>query len=164
MKVTSSIPIVYIIVTDPVAVGLAQSYERPQEVINWYLSDRKRLGGYLMFSGMVSLSLSSALWFTAMAANPLGAEIARHDHRYYVLADPEISDREYDRLMAELRELEARRPTVHVTGDDRQRRLNAFLNRVVAQLFLQPGHLSLKVGDLSLQVAAVLKLRDTLEV
>ena len=29
MKVTSSIPIVYIIVTDPVAVGLAQSYERP---------------------------------------------------------------------------------------------------------------------------------------
>ena len=39
--------------------------------------DRKRLGGYLMFSGMVSLSLSSALWFTAMAANPLGAEMAR---------------------------------------------------------------------------------------
>ena len=39
--------------------------------------DRKRLGGYLMFSGMASLSLSSALWFTAMAANPLGAELAR---------------------------------------------------------------------------------------
>ena len=30
-----------------------------------------------MFSGMVSLSLSSALWMTAMAANPIGAEIAR---------------------------------------------------------------------------------------
>jgi DASS family divalent anion:Na+ symporter len=30
-----------------------------------------------MFSGMASLTLSSALWFTAMAANPLGAEIAR---------------------------------------------------------------------------------------
>ena len=30
-----------------------------------------------MFSGMVSLSLSSALWFTAMAANPLGGEMAR---------------------------------------------------------------------------------------
>jgi DASS family divalent anion:Na+ symporter len=40
-------------------------------------ASRKRLGGYLMFSGMVSLSLSSALWFTAMAANPLGAEMAR---------------------------------------------------------------------------------------
>jgi DASS family divalent anion:Na+ symporter len=30
-----------------------------------------------MFSGMASLTVSSALWFTAMAANPLGAEIAR---------------------------------------------------------------------------------------
>ena len=30
-----------------------------------------------MFSGMASLSLSSALWLTAMAANPLGAEMAR---------------------------------------------------------------------------------------
>ena len=38
---------------------------------------RPRLGAFLMFSGMASLTLSSALWFTAMAANPLGAEIAR---------------------------------------------------------------------------------------
>jgi DASS family divalent anion:Na+ symporter len=30
-----------------------------------------------MFAGIASLSLSSALWLTAMAANPLGAEIAR---------------------------------------------------------------------------------------
>jgi DASS family divalent anion:Na+ symporter len=38
---------------------------------------RRRLGGLLMFSGIASLSLSSGLWLTAMAANPLGAEIAR---------------------------------------------------------------------------------------
>ena len=38
---------------------------------------RRRLGALLMFSGIASLSLSSALWLTAMAANPLGAEIAR---------------------------------------------------------------------------------------
>ena len=38
---------------------------------------RRRLGSFLMFSGIVSLSLSSALWLTAMAANPMGAEIAR---------------------------------------------------------------------------------------
>jgi DASS family divalent anion:Na+ symporter len=38
--------------------------------------DRRRLGRFLMFSGMASLSLSSALWLTAMAGNPLGAEIA----------------------------------------------------------------------------------------
>ena len=39
---------------------------------------RRRLGGFLMFSGMASLSVSSALWLTAMAANPLGTEIARN--------------------------------------------------------------------------------------
>ena len=30
-----------------------------------------------MFSGVASLTLSSGLWLTAMAANPLGTEIAR---------------------------------------------------------------------------------------
>ncbi len=38
---------------------------------------RERLGRFLMFCGIASLTVSSALWFTAMAANPLGAEIAR---------------------------------------------------------------------------------------
>jgi DASS family divalent anion:Na+ symporter len=38
--------------------------------------DRQRLGRFLMFSGMASLTLSSALWLTAMAGNPLGAAIA----------------------------------------------------------------------------------------
>src|SRR4051812_37753665 len=38
----------------------------------------QRVGRFLMYSGIVSLSLSSALWLTAMAANPLGMEIARH--------------------------------------------------------------------------------------
>ena len=37
----------------------------------------RRVGSFLMFSGMVSLSLSSALWLTAMAGNPMGAEIAK---------------------------------------------------------------------------------------
>jgi DASS family divalent anion:Na+ symporter len=40
-------------------------------------SSRQRLGGFLMFSGIVSLCLSSALWLTAMAANPMGADIAK---------------------------------------------------------------------------------------
>jgi divalent anion:Na+ symporter, DASS family len=40
-------------------------------------NSRRRLGGFLMFSGIASLSLSSALWLTAMAANPLGLEIAK---------------------------------------------------------------------------------------
>jgi DASS family divalent anion:Na+ symporter len=35
-----------------------------------------RLAAFLMFSGMASFTLSSALWLTAMAGNPLGAAIA----------------------------------------------------------------------------------------
>ena len=38
---------------------------------------RRKLGAFLMFSGATSLCFSSALWLTAMAANPLGTEIAR---------------------------------------------------------------------------------------
>jgi len=38
---------------------------------------RRRLGAFLMFSGIASLSVSSALWLTAMAANPLGAAAAK---------------------------------------------------------------------------------------
>jgi DASS family divalent anion:Na+ symporter len=56
----------------PLVVGLAEAGGATPEN-----ASRRKLGGYLMFCGMVSLSLSSALWFTAMAANPLGAEMAR---------------------------------------------------------------------------------------
>jgi len=40
----------------------------------------------------------------------LVAELAEHDRRYYVLDDPSITDADYDRLFAELVELEARYP------------------------------------------------------
>ena len=56
----------------PLAVSLADAAgARPDQ------PERRRLGGFLMYSGIVSLSVSSALWLTAMAANPLGVEIAR---------------------------------------------------------------------------------------
>jgi len=37
----------------------------------------RRLGGYLMFGGMASLAVSSALWMTATSCNPIGAQIAQ---------------------------------------------------------------------------------------
>jgi DASS family divalent anion:Na+ symporter len=56
----------------PLAVSLADAAgARPDK------PERRRLGGFLMYSGIVSLSVSSALWLTAMAANPLGVEIAK---------------------------------------------------------------------------------------
>ncbi len=48
--------------------------------------------------------------------------IRRHDALYYVEAKPEISDREYDKLMAELRELEAKQPDL-VTPDSPSQRV-----------------------------------------
>jgi DNA ligase (NAD+) len=52
----------------------------------------------------------------------LRAEIARHDHRYYVLDDPEVPDAEYDRLLRELRALEAGHPSL-VTPDSPTQRV-----------------------------------------
>ena len=37
-------------------------------------------------------------------------QIRYHEHRYYVLDDPEISDSEYDRLIRDLKELESKHP------------------------------------------------------
>src|SRR5690348_11189312 len=40
----------------------------------------------------------------------LREELRRHEHLYYVLDQPEISDAEYDRMMRRLQELEAKHP------------------------------------------------------
>lgn len=37
----------------------------------------RRLGGYLMFCGMASLAVSSALWMTATSCNPIGVQLAQ---------------------------------------------------------------------------------------
>jgi len=47
--------------------------------------------------------------------------VRRHDHRYYILADPEISDFEYDQLYAELVELEQRFPELQSPSSPTQR-------------------------------------------
>ncbi|MBI1840715.1 MAG: NAD-dependent DNA ligase LigA [Verrucomicrobia bacterium] len=51
----------------------------------------------------------------------LCAAIARHDHAYYALARPAISDREYDRLMGELLGLEQRCPDLATPDSPSQR-------------------------------------------
>jgi DNA ligase (NAD+) len=49
-------------------------------------------------------------------------EIRRHEHLYYALASPEITDQEYDQLEAELRRLEAAHPDL-VTPDSPTQRV-----------------------------------------
>ena len=60
----------------------------------------------------------------AARAAALREAIRRHDHRYYVLDDPEIADREYDALMRELEALEERHPGL-VTADSPTQRVGA---------------------------------------
>jgi DASS family divalent anion:Na+ symporter len=56
----------------PIVLSVAQgSGSRPED------PEGRRLGGYLMFCGMASLAVSSALWMTATSANPVGIQVAR---------------------------------------------------------------------------------------
>jgi divalent anion:Na+ symporter, DASS family len=55
----------------PIILSLAQnSGSLPDDEKN------RRLGGYLMFCGMASLSVSSALWLTATSGNPIAVSLA----------------------------------------------------------------------------------------
>lgn len=56
----------------PIVLSVAQgSGSRPED------PEGRRLGGYLMFCGMASLAVSSALWMTATSANPIGIQVAQ---------------------------------------------------------------------------------------
>jgi len=56
----------------PIVLSVAEgSGSRPDD------PEGRRLGGYLMFCGMASLAVSSALWMTATSANPIALQIAR---------------------------------------------------------------------------------------
>ena len=57
----------------------------------------------------------------AQQIEKLREEIRRHEHLYYVLDAPEISDAEYDRLMLELRRLEQENPSLITPDSPTQR-------------------------------------------
>jgi divalent anion:Na+ symporter, DASS family len=56
----------------PIVLSVAQgSGSRPDD------PKGRRLGGYLMFCGIASLAVSSALWMTATSANPIAIQVAQ---------------------------------------------------------------------------------------
>ncbi|MEX0386433.1 NAD-dependent DNA ligase LigA [Spiribacter onubensis] len=57
----------------------------------------------------------------ARRAETLREQIEYHNHRYYVLDDPEISDAEYDRLMSELEAIEREYPDLQTAYSPTQR-------------------------------------------
>jgi DNA ligase (NAD+) len=60
----------------------------------------------------------------AARAAELRRQLEHHNHRYYVLDDPEISDAEYDALLGELRDIEAANPDL-LTPDSPTQRVGA---------------------------------------
>src|SRR4051812_41115286 len=56
-------------------------------------------------------------------ADFLRNEINKHDYQYHVLDRPLITDQEYDRMFAELREIEEKNPSL-ITGDSPTQRVS----------------------------------------
>jgi DNA ligase (NAD+) len=57
----------------------------------------------------------------AQRAEELRKQLEYHNHRYYVLDDPEVSDADYDALLNELRDLEAEHPELRTPDSPTQR-------------------------------------------
>jgi DNA ligase (NAD+) len=60
----------------------------------------------------------------AARAEDLRRQLEHHNYRYYVLDDPEVSDAEYDRLLNELKQIEADNPDL-ITPDSPTQRVGA---------------------------------------
>ncbi len=58
----------------------------------------------------------------------LREQIRKHDYKYYVLAQPVISDREYDKLIKELEALESEHPEL-ITPDSPTQRVGSDLTK-----------------------------------
>src|SRR6185295_14693583 len=77
---------------------------------------------------------TSAAKSAAARVRELRKQLEHHNYRYHVLDDPEVSDAEYDRLMQELKAIEAANPDL-ITPDSPTQRVGAMpvseLNEVV---------------------------------
>lgn len=60
----------------------------------------------------------------AARTEDLRRQLEHHNYRYYVLDDPEVSDAEYDRLLNELKQIEAENPDL-ITPDSPTQRVGA---------------------------------------
>ena len=89
----------------------------------------------------------------AARAAELRRQLAQHDYRYYVLDDPEVPDAEYDRLMRELRALEAAHPEL-ITPDSPTQRVAGTPSATFGEVVHQVPMLSLDNAFTEEDVAA----------
>lgn len=113
--------------------------------------------------------LTVKLTFAQQRAMVLQQEIALHNHRYYVLDDPLISDGEYDRLFTELLELEKLFPQL-VTADSPSQRVGGSplgqYDRVehrFPMLSLENGFSDAEIRDFEARLQRYLKISASLE-
>src|SRR5213595_2536899 len=71
-------------------------------------------------------------------AEELRRQLEYHGHRYYVLDDPEISDADYDKLLNELRDIEAAHPELLTPDSPTQRVGGKPLDKFAPVKHLQP--------------------------
>ena len=74
----------------------------------------------------------------AKRAQALTRRLRHHNHRYYVLDDPDVSDAEYDALLDELRAIEAEHPDLRTPESPTQRVGGRPLERFEPVRHLQP--------------------------
>jgi DNA ligase (NAD+) len=74
----------------------------------------------------------------AQRAAELRKQLEYHNHRYYVLDDPEVSDADYDALLNELRDIEAEHPELLTPDSPTQRVGAAPLDKFDQVRHLQP--------------------------
>jgi DNA ligase (NAD+) len=74
----------------------------------------------------------------AKRAAELRRLIEQHNHRYYVLDEPEVSDAEYDALLDELRDIEAQDPELRTPDSPTQRVGGKPLDKFEQVTHLQP--------------------------
>src|SRR5580765_1424163 len=70
----------------------------------------------------------------------LKQQLAHHNHRYYVLDDPEIGDDVYDALLDELRAIEAEHPELVTPDSPTQRVGGEPVSELTKVRHLQPMH------------------------
>ncbi len=85
--------------------------------------------------------------------NQLREQLLEHNHRYYVMDDPTVSDAEYDRLMRELQKLEAEAPGL-ITSDSPTQRVGAMPVSEFGQVQHQSPMLSLDNAFNEQEIAA----------
>ncbi len=104
---------------------------------------------------------SSAAPSDAVRIDELREQLKHHNYRYHVLDDPEVSDAQYDRLLQELKALEARYPDL-IRADSPTQRVGAF-NELVSVRHLLPMLSLDNVFDEEQLVAFDRRVRERLE-